>query len=177
MNSRELVLPADYADWLANLKKRILGTRQRALLSVNGEHIRLYHEIGREILERQSRQGWGAKVIDRLSADLRSVFPEMKGFSATNLKYMRFFAQERPEMRIGQQFADQLPWFRIVTLITKLSDNALREWYASEALNQSWRKGWWACSSRQNQPNTIKNANMTILHVCFATQILHFAAQ
>ena len=94
---------------------------------MNGEHIRLYHEIGREILERQSRQGWGAKVIDRLSADLRSALSEMKGFSTTNLKYMRFFAQERQEIRIGQQFADQLPWFYIVTLITKISDNALRE--------------------------------------------------
>jgi predicted nuclease of restriction endonuclease-like (RecB) superfamily len=89
------------------------GARQRALLAVNQEQIRLYHDIGRDILDRQSRQGWGAKVIDRLSSDLRAAFPDMKGLSASNLKYMRFFASECPDRRIGQQSADQLPWFHL----------------------------------------------------------------
>ncbi len=114
------------------------GARQRALLAANDEQIRLYHDIGRDILNRQSRQGWGAKVIERLSADLRAAFPDMKGLSVSNLKYMRFFASECPDRLIGQQSADQLPWFHIVTLITKLSDKALREWYAREALAQCW---------------------------------------
>lgn len=87
-----------------------------------------YHDIGRDILDRQSRQGCGAKVIDHLSADLRGAFPEMKGLSASNLKYMRFFAQECPDRLIGQQSADQLPWFHIVTLITRLSEASLRDW-------------------------------------------------
>ena len=133
-----LNLPADYADWLSSLKQRIQGARQRALLAVNDTQIRLYHDIGREILDRQNQQGWGAKVIERLSADLRGTFPEMKGFSSRNLKYMKAFAQECPDLQIGQQSAAQLPWFHIVTLITKLSDPALREWYAREALAQSW---------------------------------------
>jgi DUF1016 N-terminal domain len=64
---------------LADLKRRINGARQRALLAVNLKQIQLYHDIGREILERQSRQAWGARVIDRLSLDLRAAFPEMKG--------------------------------------------------------------------------------------------------
>ncbi len=131
-------LPPDYADWLSNLQQRIRGARQRALLSANAEQIRLYHDIGREILERQGRQGWGTRVIDRLSADLRVTFPEMKGLSTSNLKYMRFFAQECPDRLIGQQSADQLPWFHIVAIITKLTDPALRDWYAREALQQSW---------------------------------------
>ena len=80
------------------------------MLAANGEQIRLYHDIGREILDRQSRQGWGAKVIDRLSVDLRAAFPDMKGLSASNLKYMRHFASEWPDRVIGQQSADQLPW-------------------------------------------------------------------
>jgi DUF1016 N-terminal domain len=66
-----------YAQWLAGLKQRIQGACQRGLLAANGEQMRLYHDIGREILDRQSRQGWGAKVIDRLSADLRAGFPDM----------------------------------------------------------------------------------------------------
>ena len=78
-------------------------------------------------LERQSRQGWGTKVIDRLSADLREEFPDTKGFSSRNLKYMKHFAEKCPDFRIGQQSAAQLPWFHIVTLITKLSDTTLRD--------------------------------------------------
>ena len=108
------------------------------MLAANAEQIKLYHDIGREILERQNRQGWGAKVIDRLSADLREAFPDMKGLSSSNLKYMRFFAQECPGRTIGQQSADQLPWFHIVILITKLSDPVVREWYTCEAIQKSW---------------------------------------
>ena len=136
--SAGLSLPADYGNWLTSLKQRIQSARQRALLAANDEQIQLYHDIGREILDRQSRQGWGAKVIDRLSADLRAAFPEMKGFSSRNLKYMKVFAEECPDLLIGQQAAAQLPWFHIVTVITKLSDDALRDWYAREALERSW---------------------------------------
>ena len=102
-------LPAGYASWLAELKTRIAGARQRAALSVNQEQIRLYWQIGRDILERQSSQGWGAKVIDRLASDLKDSFPDIKGFSARNLKYMRYFAEHCPDMQIGQQPAAQLP--------------------------------------------------------------------
>lgn len=138
MSRAPLVLPTDYGPWLASLKQRIQSARQRALLAANAEQIQLYHELGREILARQNAQGWGAKVVDRLAMDLRAAFPDMKGLSASNLKYMRFFAQECPDRQIGQQSADQLPWFHIVTLITKLSDAALRGWYARAALEQSW---------------------------------------
>src|SRR5689334_22912405 len=89
-------IPPDYADWVSRLKERISSARQRGALAVNQELVRLYHSIGSEIVERQTRQGWGAKVIDRLAADLRDAFPQMKGLSSTNLKYMRFFAQTCP---------------------------------------------------------------------------------
>ena len=102
-------LPADYGDWLTSLKSRIQEARQRALLSANAEQIRLYHEIGREILERQSNQGWGAKVIDQLSSDLRAAFPDMKGLSSRNLKYMKYFAEHCPQRQFVQQSAAQLP--------------------------------------------------------------------
>jgi predicted nuclease of restriction endonuclease-like (RecB) superfamily len=136
--SKSSLLPADYTEWLIKLKRRIAGARQQALLSANSEQINLYHFIGAEILDRQNRQGWGAKVIERISIDLRESFPDMKGLSTSNLKYMRYFAQECPDRKIGQQTADQLPWFHIVILITKLSDQKLREWYAREAIQQAW---------------------------------------
>ncbi|MFA5262787.1 MAG: PDDEXK nuclease domain-containing protein [Opitutaceae bacterium] len=140
MSRKALILPPDYTAWLTSIKQRIAGARQRALLAANAEQIRLYHNLGHDILERQSREGWGTKVIDRLSADLRAAFPDMKGLSTSNLKYMRFFAQECPDRQIGQQSADQLPWFHIVTLLTRLSDPVLRDWYAREALEKSWRR-------------------------------------
>lgn len=136
-NSNQL-LPPDYGKWILQLKNRITGVRQQVVLSANKEQIKLYHEIGKEIFERQVHQGWGSKVIDHISRDLRAAFPDMKGFSVSNLKYMRFFAQECPDLKIGQQTADQLPWFHIVTLITKISDSAVREWYAKETIKQAW---------------------------------------
>jgi hypothetical protein len=79
-------------------------------------------------------------VIDRLSVDLREAFPDMKGLSSRNLKYMSFFAKTCPDLQIGQQSAAQLPWFHIVILITKLSDPVIRDWYAREAIRQSWSR-------------------------------------
>ena len=89
-------LPPDYAVWLAEIKSRIITAQLRATLAVNAELIQLYWEIGRGILEKQQRHGWGTKVIDTLARDLRSAFPHMRGFSPTNLKYMRRFAENAP---------------------------------------------------------------------------------
>ena len=86
-------LPADYAAWLAELKTRIHVAQQRASLTVNRELVLLYWQIGRDILARQGREGWGSKVIERLAQDLRNAFPDMKGFSSRNSKYMRAFAE------------------------------------------------------------------------------------
>lgn len=100
--------PADYNDWLGELKTRIHTAQQRATLAVNSELVLLYWQIGRDILARQAVQGWGAKVIDRLSQDLRASFPDMKGFSTRNLKYMRAFAEAWPEGEFVQQPVAQL---------------------------------------------------------------------
>lgn len=133
-----LQLPADYAAWLSELKHRIQGARQKAVLAANHEQIQLYHSIGRDILHRQNQAGWGAKVIAQVSADLCDAFPDMKGFSSRNLKYMSYFAKLCPDVQFGQQSAAQLPWFHIVTILTKVSDPAVREWYAQQAVGQNW---------------------------------------
>lgn len=133
-------LPADYPHWLASLKGRISAARSRAALAVNAELIGLYHQIGCDILQRQTQQAWGAKVIDRLAQDLKAAFPDMKGFSASNIKYMRYFAEHCPHRQIGQQPADHLPWFHIVTLLTKVADPVEREWYAVQAVAQGWSR-------------------------------------
>lgn len=108
--------PRGYADFLRQLKDRIRTSRFRAVVTVNRELIGLYWSIGRDILERQREQGWGAKVIDRLSADLRRAFPDTKGFSARNLKYIRAFAEAWPDEQFVQQAAAQIPWGHNVRL-------------------------------------------------------------
>ena len=79
-------------------------------------------------------------MIDRLAADLRAAFPEMKGFSSSNLKYMRFFAEKCPSGQIGQQPADQLPWFHLVTLLTRVPTDPEREWYAVQVIRNGWSR-------------------------------------
>ena len=103
--------PAGYADWLAELKTRIHTAQQRAALAVNRELVLLYWQIGRDILARQASQGWGAKVIERLAHDLRTAFPQMKGFSPRNPKYMRAFAEAWPDAEFVQAVLAQLPWY------------------------------------------------------------------
>jgi len=129
-----------YGDWLESLKTRITGARSCAALAVNAELIGLYWQIGHEITERQHRQGWGTKVIDRLSSDLKDAFPDVKGFSSRNLKYMRTFAERCPDGQIGQQPAAQLPWFHIVTVLTRVGDPQAREWYALQTAEHGWSR-------------------------------------
>lgn len=132
--------PTGYADWLTELKSRIQSAQQRAALSVNRELILLYWQIGRDILDRQAQQGWGAKVIERLAHDLRTAFPDMKGFSRANLMYMRAFAEAWPDAEIVQQLVGQLPWGHNLVLLSKLKDMDSRKRYAERAIENGWSR-------------------------------------
>lgn len=132
--------PTGYADWLTELKSRIHTAQQRAALAVNRELVLLYWQIGRGILERQARQGWGAKVIERLAHDLRVAFPDMKGFSPRNLKYMRAFAEAWPDDEFVQGVLAQLPWYHQLALLDKLRTADERGWYAAKAIENNWSR-------------------------------------
>lgn len=133
--------PPGYAEWLAELKARVHAAQQRAGLAVNRELLQLYWHIGRDILERQARQGWGSRILDQVSADLRAAFPEMKGFSRSNLKYMRAFAEAWPDpAAIGQQPVGQLPWAHNLVLLTKLKATEARLAHAEAALAHGWSR-------------------------------------
>ena len=123
-----------YAELFDQLKARIESARLRASLAVNRELVLLYWSIGRDILDRQARLGWGAKVVDQLAADLRRAFPEMKGFSPRNLKYMRAFAEAWPDEQIVQQAVAQIPWGHNVRLLDRIADPAEREWYVRQTV-------------------------------------------
>lgn len=132
--------PQGYAEWFAELKNQIHHAQQRATLAVNRELVLLYWHIGRDILARQADQGWGSKVIDRLAHDLRSAFPQMKGFSRANLMYMRAFAQAWPDGEIVQQAVGQLPWGHNLVLLTKLKSPEQRLAYAQQAVQNGWSR-------------------------------------
>ena len=103
-------LPDGYANLLTSLKKRIQQKRLKAVLSANKALVMMYWDIGASILERQQTEGWGAKVIDRLSFDLKEAFPDMKGFSSRNLKYMRKFAESWKDRQLVQRTVALIPW-------------------------------------------------------------------
>jgi len=140
-NNTAMTPPPDgYGEWFADLKHRIHRAQQSAALAVNRELISLYWQMGKDILARQDTQGWGAKVIERLAHDLRSAFPDMKGFSRTNLLYMRAFAEAWPDQQIVQQAVGQLPWGHNLVLLTKLKATAERLAYAQKTLEHGWSR-------------------------------------
>ena len=140
MPSPSLSLPANYASFLWALQERIRSAQMRAASTVNHELVLLYWQIGREILAQQDAHGWGARVIDRLSQDLRQAFPEMRGFSPRNLKYMRAFAEAWPDELFVQQVAAQIPWFHNCVLLDKLATSSEREWYARRTIENGWSR-------------------------------------
>jgi predicted nuclease of restriction endonuclease-like (RecB) superfamily len=133
-------LPSTYPVVLDILKVRIQQERLRVILAANQAMVLLYWDIGRIILQKQEEEGWGAKVIERLSADLSRAFPEMKGLSPRNLKYMRSFAAAWPDREIVQQAVAQLPWGHNVILLDKLQSREVRLWYAAKAREQGWSR-------------------------------------
>ncbi len=134
------IINSEYLEFVEQLKIRVSESRYQAARTVNSELIKLYHHIGNEILKRQEIYGWGAKVIDNLSRDLHSAFPEMKGFSSRNLKYMRRFAEEYKDVEFVQQVAAQLPWFHIVILLDKVKDNQHRIFYMKKTVEYGWSR-------------------------------------
>ncbi|MEQ8973317.1 MAG: PDDEXK nuclease domain-containing protein [Coleofasciculus sp. C1-SOL-03] len=134
------LLPPGYDQFLQSLKKQIRRAQVRAALAVNRELVMLYWQIGQEILSRQQQQGWGAKVISQLAKDLKKAFPEMKGFSRTNLLYMRAFAEAYPDEQIVQQLAGQIPWFHNCVLLDKVKEAAERQWYIQKTIQHGWSR-------------------------------------
>lgn len=130
----------NYAALLRNLKTEISQARIRAHLSVNKEMICLYWKIGKQILERQTTQGWGAKVIENISKDLRKEFPEMKGLSARNLVYMQTFAKAYSDFEFTQAVLAQITWYHNTTLLDKVRNLDERLWYANETAKNGWSR-------------------------------------
>ncbi|MEU0092894.1 DUF1016 N-terminal domain-containing protein [Kribbella sp. NPDC006257] len=133
-------MPDWYPDLLDSVASHITTGHRRAITAANTEMLATYWSIGQEILARQHREGWGTKVIARLSADLKDRFPTAKGYSPRNLRYMRTFAVAWPDPPIGQRCAAQLPWRHHMVLMDKLDTADLRLWYAETAIEHGWSR-------------------------------------
>ena len=133
-------LPDSYGTTLEEIKSHLQSARIRAVLAANPIVIEAYWHTGKIILQRQQEAAWGAKVIDRLSADLRKAFPEMRGLSTRNLLAMKIFAREFPNSPIAQQPVAQLPWGHVLQIIQRIKDPAVRDFYIQQTISHGWSR-------------------------------------
>jgi predicted nuclease of restriction endonuclease-like (RecB) superfamily len=139
MKSESIITP-EYQQFVEQLKTDIRTAQIKAALSVNRELVLLYWRIGKRILKKQAELGWGAKVVEQISRDLRVEFPAMKGFSPRNLKYMRSFADNYPDEQFVQQVAAQIPWFHNCVLLDKVKETNEREFYIRKTIENGWSR-------------------------------------
>lgn len=134
-------LPDGYAEWLADVKRRVRATQFRAARAANTEVLRLYWSIGRDILVRQRDAGWGGKIVQQVCRDLAEEFPGQRGWSRSNLLYMRRMADAWPdESEFVQQPVGRLPWGHVTVLLDGLVSREERDWYASRAVEEGWSR-------------------------------------
>lgn len=134
------VLGKSYQALLSEIKEKVKTSQIKAVLAVNQELISLYWEVGTSIHKKQQEEGWGAKTIEKLAKDLKSTFPDMKGFSRTNISYMAQFAKEYPNLEIVQQAVGQIPWGHNILLLQKLTTQEERVWYAQKTIENGWSR-------------------------------------
>ena len=124
-----------YKEIFENIRQEILKSQYKAMQAVNTEMIYMYWNIGKIILDNTE---WGNKFIDNLSIDLKREFPDIQGFSSRNLRNMRNFYKEYPDMEILQTLSAKLPWSHNVLLISKVKDMEIRKWYMKETIKNGW---------------------------------------
>jgi predicted nuclease of restriction endonuclease-like (RecB) superfamily len=130
--------PVGYAEWLADLKARVAESQQRAARSLNANLLGLYWHLGHELAAKTRLGTYGANVVDRLARDLKAAFPEMRGFSPRNLRYMRRFSELWPEPEIWQQLLPNLPWGSLCIIIDKAVHH--RDWYVRATAEYGWSR-------------------------------------
>lgn len=124
-----------YKEIFENIRQEILKSQYKAMQAVNTEMIYMYWNIGKIILDNIE---WGNKFIDNLSIDLKREFPDIQGFSSRNLRNMRNFYKEYPNIEILQTLSAKLPWSHNILLISKVKDMEIRKWYMKETIKNGW---------------------------------------
>ncbi|MFA6408977.1 MAG: PDDEXK nuclease domain-containing protein [Gammaproteobacteria bacterium] len=160
---KELSTNKLYIEYFSELKERIRNAQLRAARAVNSEAILLYWHIGHDVIEKQQQTKWGSGFITHLSQDLLKEFPGMSSFSVRNLRFMRQFAENYPDIEIVKQVASLLPWWHIILLLQKVKTRAERDWYMHQAIEAGWSRAvlWHNIDTKlyQRQVSTDKTTN------------------
>lgn len=124
-----------YFEVLENIKQELQKAQSRAIMSANEHMITAYYKTGKMLIEKDS---WGSKFIEKLAKDLKLSFPNVNGYSVTNLRYMKKFACIYSDFKIFPQAVGKLAWRSNRMLLDKLKNNEERLWYAQKALENNW---------------------------------------
>jgi len=134
----------EYINWVIELKKLISSSQIKASLSVNREMLAMYWEIGKSISEKVEGMKWGSSIVDVLSKDLKKLFPTQKGFSRTNLFYMKkwfeFYSVNEVEFEKVQQLVGQIPWGQNIVIMSKSKDIQEALFYLNKTLINNWSR-------------------------------------
>lgn len=139
----------EYKDFFVAIKTTIQSAQIKASVIVNQELLKLYWNLAQMIIEKQESSSWGDGILENISKDLKREFPNMKGFSLRNLKYMRqWFLYWNESFVIGQQAVAQLeldkifqiPWGHNLTIITKTKNKDEAIFYVNKTIENSWSR-------------------------------------
>ncbi len=134
----------EYIEWVEELKGLIRKSQIKASISVNIEMLKLYWNIGKSISTKTKQEKWGASVVEQLSKDLKSSFPNQQGFSRSNLfsmkKWFEFYSSTNIEIEKVQQLVGQIPWGHNVLIVTKAKSIEEAIFYASKTVENNWSR-------------------------------------
>lgn len=135
------LLPDGYAEWRKDIEHLIEVAKLRTAINVNADTLALYWTLGKRILAQQRQLGWGANIISKLSVDLSQKFPNDRGYSLSNLKSMRRFAEAYPDDKgFVQVPLAQITWYHHISLLSKVKDIAERAYYITETAQNGWSR-------------------------------------
>jgi len=139
---KEIALHLDksYLNFLKDIKNKLKTAQIRAALAANSAMIKFYWELGSKLIEQQKAFKWGEGFLEQFSKDIRVAFPEMQGFSVSNLKRMRLYAKQYSDFEKSPQLVSQLPWGHISVLIHRIKSAEQREWYAKKTIEHGWSR-------------------------------------
>jgi predicted nuclease of restriction endonuclease-like (RecB) superfamily len=153
MKKISILSSREYRSFIENIKSKIRTAQIKASFSVNVELIRLYWDIGRSVIDRQNKNGWGTSVIEQMARDIQKEFPGIEGFSNRNIWRMRAFylAWTKECEKLPQPVAEidginppqvvaQIPWGHNASLLEKVKDPLKRLWYASKIVEFGWSR-------------------------------------
>lgn len=136
----ENIIGKDYVQFLNEIKSRIFTARIQAIRSVNKELIKLYWDIGKSIVERQEKFGWGKGIVEQLSGDLTREYANFEGFSRDNLWRMRmFYLEYKDDLKLAQ-LVPVLPWGHNILIMQKVKNAKEREYYITASIKFGWSR-------------------------------------